>query len=205
MASPWPRGPSESTAFSPVRRAPQGRPARRSGGGHPAVGAGREPIGVSGCNSPSRRSGRAGDARRAGRARVIRLTCGPDLRYPPFRLVNRDAAGGGVGSTGERAAPKSKFLTSNFGFYCLEAAVMAAALKLRVPAERTHISKQRAARVLASKGHPDISNLLRDLNEARKSRAYGDVPFPRLDAENVAAAVETFVTAVNALFAEPGI
>ncbi len=36
------------------------------------------------------------------------------------------------------------------------------------------------SKALAKRGLPDVSALLRDLNEARKARAYGDVPFPNL-------------------------
>jgi hypothetical protein len=38
---------------------------------------------------------------------------------------------------------------------------------------------------------------LRDLNEARKAHAYGDVPEPTLDAEDVARRIEAFFEAVK--------
>ena len=44
-----------------------------------------------------------------------------------------------------------------------------------------------------------MAELLRDLNEVRKSEAYGDVAAPKLDAEDVAGAIEEFVDAVSAL------
>ena len=53
-------------------------------------------------------------ARRAGPAQLFRLTRGPDLRYPPFRLVNSDAAGGGVGpGESPRRHRKANFYHSN--------------------------------------------------------------------------------------------
>jgi len=45
---------------------------------------------------------------------------------------------------------------------------------------------------------PDVSDLLRDLNEARKANVYGDVPAPSLNAEDVAQRIEEFVEAVKA-------
>jgi hypothetical protein len=90
---------------------------------------------------------------------------------------------------------------ATFGFYALEAAVMAAATHVNLPAQRTHPGKVKAAGDLAAQhGLPDISQLLRDLNEARKSEAYGDVTFPTgLDAQAVAIAVEEYVDAVEQL------
>jgi hypothetical protein len=46
---------------------------------------------------------------------------------------------------------------------------------------------------------PDIDQLLRDLNDARKSAAYGDIPAPDLEAEYVASEIERYVDAVAAL------
>lgn len=48
-------------------------------------------------------------------------------------------------------------------------------------------------------GLPDVSDLLRDLNEARKSEAYGDVVAPKLDAEDVATEIEVYVDSVGKL------
>jgi hypothetical protein len=44
---------------------------------------------------------------------------------------------------------------------------------------------------------PDVSVLLRDLNETRKSEAYGDVQTPELDAEDVASEIELFIESVG--------
>ena len=90
---------------------------------------------------------------------------------------------------------------ATFGFYALEAAVMAAALHVQHAVQRSHWGKAKAARELASShGLPDVSDLLRDLNEARKSEAYGDVAFPTgLNAETVATRVEQYVDAVEQL------
>lgn len=56
-----------------------------------------------------------------------------------------------------------------------------------------------AARDLArNQGLPNISGLMRDLNEIRKSEAYGDVAMPgRLDPENVAREIEEYVDRVS--------
>ncbi len=46
-----------------------------------------------------------------------------------------------------------------------------------------------------------IARLLADLNDLRKSEAYGDVPPPEdMDAEDIAATVESYVESVAALF-----
>ncbi len=50
-----------------------------------------------------------------------------------------------------------------------------------------------------TKGLPDISDLLRKLNDARKAAAYGDIELPELDAEDTAAEIEEYVEAVAAL------
>lgn len=38
-----------------------------------------------------------------------------------------------------------------------------------------------------------ITDLLRDLNDARKATAYGDVALPELDAEDIAVDIERYV------------
>ncbi|MBW2061782.1 MAG: hypothetical protein JRI95_09505 [Deltaproteobacteria bacterium] len=87
-----------------------------------------------------------------------------------------------------------------FGFYCLEAAVVAAAEYLGWSIKRSHVAKAEAAERLSSeKGFPEITNLLWELNDARKAIAYGDVPFPNLKAEDVAFQVEKYVEAVEVL------
>jgi hypothetical protein len=89
---------------------------------------------------------------------------------------------------------------SLYGFYCLEAAVEAAALHFRMRTSTKHWEKvDIALRLHKTKGLPDISDLLRKLNEARKAAAYGDIELPDLDAEDTAAEIEEYVKAVAAL------
>lgn len=90
-----------------------------------------------------------------------------------------------------------------YGLYAIEAAVVAAALHRGLPLQRSHWSKAIAARELATQvGLPDVADLMRDLNELRKSEAHGDVPVPdRLDAQEIARAVDEYVKAVSALLA----
>jgi len=86
---------------------------------------------------------------------------------------------------------------SLYGFYCLEAAVEAAALHFSLRTSKKHWEKVDLAEDLhKSKGLPDISDLLRDLNNARKAAAYGDVDRPDLDAEDIASQIESYVDAV---------
>jgi hypothetical protein len=87
--------------------------------------------------------------------------------------------------------------------YALEAAVVAAALHRNYSMKRTHWGKADSARALAAQeGLPDISSLMGDLNEVRKSEAYGDIASPpSLDAEDVVREVEDYVDAVDALLA----
>ena len=89
---------------------------------------------------------------------------------------------------------------SLYGFYCLEAAVEAAALHLEIKTSKRHWEKADIAAELHKKhGLPDVDQLLRDLNDARKSAAYGDIPAPDLEAEDVASQIERYVDAVAAL------
>jgi len=86
-----------------------------------------------------------------------------------------------------------------YGFYCLEHAVSAAATRAKIKFGKTHPSKADAARELAARhGLPDVSSLLVELNDARKSVAYGDISMPHLDPEDVAIEVEEYVDAVEA-------
>jgi hypothetical protein len=90
-----------------------------------------------------------------------------------------------------------------YGFYCLEAAVVAAATHGGVTAQRTHPSKIAASETLRDKhGLPDISQLLVNLNVARKAAAYGDLDFPKLHAERLAGEIERYVDAVAAFLAK---
>jgi hypothetical protein len=89
---------------------------------------------------------------------------------------------------------------SLYGFYCLENAVMAAALHAGMATQKNHPAKAEAARQLtASAGLPDVSSLLRQLNDARKAEAYGDVARPALDPEDLARKIEEYVVAVEEL------
>jgi hypothetical protein len=57
-----------------------------------------------------------------------------------------------------------------YGFFCLEAAIESAALKLKMTTSRKHREKADIADELHKKcGLPDIGGLLRDLNDARKA------------------------------------
>lgn len=90
-----------------------------------------------------------------------------------------------------------------YGFYCLEAAIVAAAMHTGLSFRRTHSEKAKVAEELAvSYDLPDLSDFLWNLNEARKAAAYGDAPLPDLDAEYVARKIEDYVDAVSALLEE---
>ncbi|MCY3912872.1 MAG: hypothetical protein OXG43_06450 [Chloroflexi bacterium] len=92
---------------------------------------------------------------------------------------------------------------STYGFYCLEACVVAAALHLKQPRPGSHPAKARMAESLSQEHNlPDIGELLVDLNTMRKHQAYGDTQAPEgMDAENTARLIEEYVTSVQALFA----
>ena len=82
----------------------------------------------------------------------------------------------------------------------MEAAVEAAALHFGLHTSKKHWEKVDVAEELHNtKGLPDISDLLCDLNEARKAAAYGDVDRPDLDAEDIASQIEQYVEAVGEL------
>jgi hypothetical protein len=73
-------------------------------------------------------------------------------------------------------------------------------MRVGVTTSRKHWEKAETAAELHMKhGLPDIEALLRDLNLARKATAYGDVPAPHLDAEDVASEIERYVDAVAQL------
>lgn len=89
---------------------------------------------------------------------------------------------------------------SLYGFYCLEAALEAGAAKVGLKTSKHHWEKADVAGELHKKyGLPDVERLLLDLNDARKSSAYGDVPAPDLNAEDVASEIERYVEAVAEL------
>lgn len=87
---------------------------------------------------------------------------------------------------------------SLYGFYCLEAALSAAAAHVSIDVPPLHPKKAEVARLLHERhGLPDIDGLLVDLNQARKGAAYGDVDIPDLDPEDVAINIEAYVEAVR--------
>ena len=92
---------------------------------------------------------------------------------------------------------------SLYGFYCLEACVVAAALHLgRTRPKNSHPEKAAEARRLAAAhGLPDVGDLLVDLNDRRKFESYGDSDPPEgdLDGEDVAADIEHYFDAVERL------
>ena len=86
---------------------------------------------------------------------------------------------------------------SLFGFYCIEASVEAAAIHFGIATSRKHWEKADVARRLHQEHKlPDVEDLLRDLNNARKAAAYGDVEAPELDPEQLAGEIERYVEAV---------
>jgi hypothetical protein len=90
-----------------------------------------------------------------------------------------------------------------YGFYCLEAAIVAAASHIGLDFRRSHTEKADIARQLVqSHGLPDVADFLWDLNTARKASAYGDVDSPDLDAEDVARKLEAYVKAVSVLLGD---
>ena len=89
---------------------------------------------------------------------------------------------------------------SLYGFYALENAVDAARMLCRIDSSRSHARRAESAERLSSEyGLEDVSDLLRDLNEARKSEAYGDITPPELDPEDVAVRIEEYIKSVATL------
>jgi HEPN domain-containing protein len=89
---------------------------------------------------------------------------------------------------------------SMYGFYALEAAVEAASIHYGFDIPKAHWARVQAAELLTEQhGLEAVDELLRDLNETRKSVAYGDVSAPELEAEEVAGVIEEFVSAVARL------
>ena len=84
-----------------------------------------------------------------------------------------------------------------YGFYCLEQAVMAAAVEYGLRGRKHHRDRvQLANRLHKNKGLPDVGKLLTDLHNAQKYASYGDVKAPHLVAEDVAHQIEEYVEAV---------
>jgi hypothetical protein len=88
-----------------------------------------------------------------------------------------------------------------YAFYAIENGVVAAAEHLGISWLRSHPRKaDLAAGLHTNHGLPDVSALLRELNELRKSEAYGEVTLhPSLDAEDIAVEVERYIDAVTKL------
>src|SRR4029079_6471946 len=87
-----------------------------------------------------------------------------------------------------------------YGFYCLENAVVAAAIHGGLTITKNHPAKAAAARELSAHHHlPDISDLLVQLNDARKAEAYGDIARPDLDPAELGRTLHAYVGAVEAL------
>ena len=85
-----------------------------------------------------------------------------------------------------------------WSFYALENAVVAAALHGGAAFLRNHWSKATAARKLSQKHKlTDVSDLLSDLNEARKGTAYGDVDEPEIEPEDVLEQVGHYIEEVE--------
>lgn len=86
-------------------------------------------------------------------------------------------------------------------FYAIENAVIAAAIKLNIPWEKTHPSKVYIAGQLYSKGFVsvDVSDLLKELNTARKDVAYGEPGFQltSIDLEDLLSTAEDFIEQVE--------
>ena len=94
---------------------------------------------------------------------------------------------------------------SLYGFYALEAAVDAACIQLGISTARAHAARVDACLKLSScHGLRDVSDLLRDLNDARKSVAYGDIEMPDLAPEEVAHDIKVFIEDVRLLIQEGG-
>lgn len=92
---------------------------------------------------------------------------------------------------------------SLYGFYCVEAAVEAAALHLGLKTSTRHWEKVDVASKLHVQAKlPDATDLLRDLNDARKSAAYGDTEMPEVEAEEIATQMENYVDAVTLLLSK---
>ena len=89
---------------------------------------------------------------------------------------------------------------SHYGFHALENAVDAACLHFGLDVHTNHPARQVAAKQLHREhGLDDVSDLLDDLNETRKSESYGDIEAPELDAEDTAMRIESYVEAVRKL------
>jgi hypothetical protein len=91
-----------------------------------------------------------------------------------------------------------------YGFYALEAAVDCAGSHFGISRGQGHRGRASLAKTLSKRGLDDVSDLLRDLNEARKSVAYGDIGLPELDAEEVASRIEAYIDSLSVLIEQGG-
>jgi hypothetical protein len=89
-------------------------------------------------------------------------------------------------------------------FYALENAVVAAATHANEQFQKNHWTKAEAARRLArDEGLTDVSDMLRDLNDARKGTAYGDIEEPEIEPEEVLTDVGNYIKEVENLLTPP--
>ena len=95
---------------------------------------------------------------------------------------------------------------SMYGLYALENAVVAAAEHLDVAWANVHWKKaDLAAKLHLDHDLPDVSDLLRELNELRKSEAYDEVaPSRHYRAEDIAVQIESYIEAVAAIMEGSG-
>lgn len=94
--------------------------------------------------------------------------------------------------------PTDRYDLTIYGFYRVEAAVMAAATYVGLAVRRTHPGKSAAAERLAQDcGLPNVSVLLPMLNAARKAAAYGDTPLPAIDPVRLVRELDRYVSAVT--------
>jgi len=86
-----------------------------------------------------------------------------------------------------------------YSFFALENAVVAAGELEGIPWKRTHESKIEVAEILHERsGLPDVAELLRELNELRKSESYGEMrPPERRSAEDIVGEVENYVDEIE--------
>ena len=100
----------------------------------------------------------------------------------------------------QRSTPSIGWTLPSSPCYALENAVVAAADLEGVSWKRSHDSKVEISEVLRDRlGLPDVADLLRDLNELRKSESYGEVKPPQSgSAEDIVTEVEEYVLEVEA-------
>jgi hypothetical protein len=86
-----------------------------------------------------------------------------------------------------------------WSFWGLENAIKAAASHVGIEFVKQHWSAGKAARKLAKDhGLPDVEDLLADLNDGRKSAAYGDTDEPDMEPDEVIKQFKDYVERVAA-------